>query len=99
MTDLEQLAARVEASKGNDRPLDAEVSVALYSDTGHSDPRDNTYARLTRAYDKCAAGTYWISAFSGLSLRTSPAWTSDPTLKRLAAAALRALAKEKQHDQ
>lgn len=83
------LADELEADRGANRELDARVAVALYDDSGHADARDNTTARLPSASDGCAAGTYWISSFSGLSLRTAPDYTSDRTLKRLALAALR----------
>lgn len=83
------LADELEADRGANRNLDARVAVALYDGGGHADARENTAARLPSASDGCAAGTYWISSFSGLSLRTAPDYTSDRTLKRLALAALR----------
>lgn len=85
----DELADELEADRGFNRNLDARIAVALYSDSNRSDPKDNTYARLPSKSDECSPGTYWISAFSGLSLRTAPDYTSDPTLKRLALAALR----------
>lgn len=84
----EELATELERDRGANRDLDARVAVALYSDTGHADARDNTHARMPSKSDQCAPGTYWISAFSGLSLRTAPDYTSDRALKRLALAAL-----------
>ena len=89
MTDNTALAQELEADRGANRELDARVAVALYDDSGHADARDNTTARLPTASDGCTPGTYWISAFSGLALRTAPDYTSDRTLKRLALAALR----------
>jgi hypothetical protein len=83
------LADELAADRGANRELDARIAVALYSDADHTDPRDNTHARIPSKSDDCAPGTYWISAFSGLSLRAAPDYTSDQTLKRLALAALR----------
>lgn len=85
---MSDIVERLRSSKGYDRNLNAEITVALYEDGGHEDARDNTRARLPSKSDECAPGTYWISSFSGLSLRTAPDFTSDPTLKRLALAAL-----------
>lgn len=85
----DDLAKELESDRGANRDLDARVAVALYEDGGHTDQRENTHARLPSKSDECAPGTYWISAFSGLSLRTAPDYTSDRTLKRLALAALR----------
>lgn len=71
-----------------DRQLDARIAVRLYRDNEHGDDRDNTYARLPSPSDECAEGTYWISSFSGLSLRTAPAFTGDRLLKQIAMTAL-----------
>lgn len=83
-----ELAAELAADRGANRALDARIAVSLYRDDEREDPRDNTHARLPSKADGCAPGTYWISAFSGLSLRTAPDYTSDRTLKRLALTAL-----------
>jgi hypothetical protein len=86
--DAARLAAELRDCKTLDRNLDARVAVVLYSDTGHADPRDNTHARLPSKSDECAPGTYWISSFSGLSLRAAPGFTGDKLLRDLAVAAL-----------
>lgn len=76
-SELLRLAERVEAATAPDRELDARIAVAIYSDSGHADPRDNTHARFPSPSDECAPGTYWISAFSGLSLRTADPFTAS----------------------
>lgn len=90
MTTKTDLARELHADRGANRDLDARIAVALYDDSNRDDPRDNTYARLPHKSDECAPGTYWISGFSGLTLRTAPDYTSDRTLKRLALSALTA---------
>jgi len=83
------LADELDASRSIDRDLDARIAVALYKDAENSDSMDNTYARLPSKHDGCTPGTYWISAFSGLSLRTAPGFTGDRLLKQIAIGALR----------
>lgn len=83
-----ELARRLAESNGYDAALNAEIAVELYSDTGHEDVRENTHARLPRALDGVAPGSYWVVAFSGMSLRQAPDFTGDRTLKRLALTAL-----------
>lgn len=84
MIDKTALAAELAACTVVDRDLDARVAVATYSDTDHDDDRDNTYARLPRKSDECTPGTYWVSAFSGLSLRTAPCFTGSENLRKAA---------------
>lgn len=88
---MSDLADKLEASKVIDRDLDARIAVALYRGTGHEDSRDDTHARLpSKSDEECLPGRYWISAFSGLSLRIAPVFTGDTLLKQIAITALRA---------
>lgn len=79
-----RLANELEASKGNDRELDADIAIACYKDNDHEDNREHTHARRVRPSDGEQIGTYWVSSFSGISLHKAPPFSSDKLLKAMA---------------
>jgi hypothetical protein len=75
MDDLKDLLARVEISTGPDRELDAAIAVATLGTTSTED--DLIYHKAPARDDRCAPGTYWRKSRSGMSLHTSPPYTSS----------------------
>ena len=77
MTDLLELAARIEAASGPDREIDARIAVALRLGCRPNLPDDLEYLSLVRDDDFESAGTYWFHCRSGKSLRTSLPYTGS----------------------
>jgi hypothetical protein len=73
------LAARCEAASGPDRELDAAIAIEIF-DGGAAhldDPRDVTRARKVLISHGAQPGDFEVVGFSGVSLRTAPAYTAS----------------------
>ena len=81
MTDLKSLIAELEQAKAGSRGLDAKIAVAAKIDlpTPMGDMMGvpaKPYLKLPISMD-CEVGTYWLVQFSGMSLRTSPPFSTS----------------------
>lgn len=85
----DNLADALAASKGVDRTLDIHVAIALYRDKEHEDVTHHSFAALCQDKPDHNNGYYAIHAFSGISVKQAPHFSSDKLLRRLAIFSLR----------
>ena len=72
---MRELIERLEQAKEGNRDLDAAIAVAVFKTASTDD--DLIYAKMPQKADDCASGTYWRCSRSGMSLHTSPYYTTS----------------------